>query len=365
MIKRFFIVLLVLAGMFGGIAYMKYQQYQAMSAQMAKPQPPAVVASAVAEQESWTPYLHAIGSLVASEGVAVTNEIKGQVSAIHFRSGKRVEEGEALIQLEDSVDRAELDGLIAARRLAEIHFERMARLYKRDSVSKSDYDTARAELDAAKAAVTAKRAAIRKKAVRAPFAGLLGIRQVDLGQYLEPGSPIVSLQALDPIYVDYALPEREFKRVHTGQRVELTVQAYAGERFEGTISALGASVDTGTRNIRIRATVENPDGRLRPGMFAEVDTALPERTGVLTVPRTAVTYNPYGDALFVIEEGEDGLVANRRQVETGEVRAGRVEIVSGLEPGERVVRAGHQKLRNGQRIQIDDSVELKDEVGQS
>ncbi|HKJ77699.1 MAG TPA: efflux RND transporter periplasmic adaptor subunit, partial [Gammaproteobacteria bacterium] len=210
MIKRFILVILVLAAVFGGIFAYKYQQMQKMAAEMEKPRPPATVASAVVQKEDWTPYLNAVGSLVASQGVDVTTEVPGQVSAIRFRSGQAVEEGEPIVQLDDSVDRADLQGLVAERRLAEVQFERMSRLYKQQSVSKSDYDEARAKLDAARARVTAKRAVIRKKAIRAPFAGRLGIRKVDLGEYLEPGTAVVGLQALDPIHVDYSLPEHHF-----------------------------------------------------------------------------------------------------------------------------------------------------------
>lgn len=363
MIKRFILVILVLAAVFGGIFAYKYQQMQKMEAEMAQPQPPAAVASAVVQREDWTPYLNAVGSLAASQGVAVTTEVPGQVAAIHFRSGQEVAEGDRLLQLDDSVDRADLEGLVADRRLAEVQFQRMARLYERDSVSKSDYDEARARLDAAQAAVAAKRASIRKKAIRAPFGGHLGIRKVDVGQFLEPGMSIVTLQALDPIYVDYSLPERYFARLHEGQGVELTVQSYPDRRFEGTITAIEPGIDTGTRNARVQATVDNPEGILRPGMFAQVRTVLPRREGVLTLPRTAVTYNTYGDSVFVIEEEDGEQVAQRRQIQTGEVRDGRVEVVSGLEEGETVVRAGHQKLRNGQRVRIDDSVELNGTPG--
>ena len=365
MIKRFILVILVLAAVFGGIFFYKYQQMQKMAAQMEQPQPPATVASAGVQKEDWTPYLNAVGSLVASQGVDVTTEVPGQVSAIRFRSGQKVEAGEPILQLDDSVDRADLDGLVAERTLAEVQFERMERLYKQQSVSRSDYDEARAKLDAARARVTAKRAVIRKKAIRAPFTGHLGIRKVDLGEYLEPGTAVVGLQALDPIYVDYSLPEHHFARLHAEQAVDLTVRAHPGQRFEGRITAINPGVDPGTRNVRIRATVDNPEGLLRPGMFAQVRTVLPRREGILTVPRTAVTYNTYGDSVFVIEQKDGQKTVQRRQIRTGEVRAGRVEVVSGLAEGETVVSAGHQKLRNGQPVQIDNTVELSGTPGPS
>lgn len=366
MIKRLILVLIALVLIFGGIFGWKYKQMQQMAAQMAKPQPPATIASAEVQAETWSPYLFSVGSLVATQGVHVNNEVAGQIRAISFTSGQRVEEGEVLVQLDDSVDRADLEGLIAERRLAELQFKRMERLYKQKSASRADYDEALAKLDRARAQVAAKRAVIAKKKIRAPFAGLLGIRQVDVGEYLAPGSQVVSLQALDPIYLDYSLPEQHIGKLREGQPVELTVQAYEDTVFKGRISALNPGIDPGTRSVRIRATLNNPHGRLRPGMFAEVRTQLPERENVLTVPRTAITYNPYGDSVFVIQEGEGenegDLIVQRRQVETGNVREGRVEVIAGLEAGERIVRAGHQKLRNGQTVQIDDSVELQEQV---
>ncbi len=362
MIKRLILVLFALALVFGGIFGWKYMQMRQMAAQMAKPRPPEVVASAQARAERWQPYLFSVGSLVAVQGIYVNNEVPGQVSAIEFQSGQRVRAGEQLLQLEDSVDRADLEGLIAERRLAELQFKRMERLYKQKTVSRADYDEAQARLDSAQAQVEAKRALIRKKKIRAPFDGLLGIRQVDLGQYLAPGSQIVLLQSLAPIYVDFSLPERHFAQLAERQRVVLTVQAHTDRRFEGRISAINPGIDPGTRSARIRAALDNPDGLLRPGMFAEVRTELPEREDVLTVPRTAITYNPYGDSVFVIEEKDGELVVQRRQVQAGEVREGRVEIVEGLAIGERVVSAGHQKLRNGQKVKIDNSVELDEQV---
>jgi membrane fusion protein (multidrug efflux system) len=203
---------------------------------------------------------------------------------------------------------------------------------------------------------------IAKKRITAPFSGWLGIRQVDLGEYLQPGAAIVPLQALDPLYVDYSLPERHLDLISVHQAVEIEVQAFAGEIFTGRISAVNPGIDPGTRSLRIRATLENPQSRLRPGMFAEVRTVLPQRPGVLTLPRTAITYNPYGDSVFVIQEGETGPSVQRRQVETGGVRNGRVEIVHGLQAGERVVIAGQVKLRNDQAVVVDNSIALEPQI---
>jgi len=363
-LKRLILVILALAILFGGVFGWKYYTGTRMAAMMAAPPPPATVAAATVETESWRPYLSAVGSLTATQGVFVSNEIAGQVRAIHFESGQQVSAGDLLVQLDDEVDRAELAGLVAAQRLGEITFERAARLVKEKSVSRSEYDQARAALDSAASLVASKQAIIRKKAVRAPFTGELGIRQVDLGQYLAPGAEIVSLQSLDPIYADYSLPERYLGDLAVGQAIEVDVQAYPQSHFTGRIDAISPRIAAGTRSIRVRARLENPAKQLRPGMFAEVRTLLPPRSGVLTLPERAISYNPYGNSVFVIEDRDGQLVVQRRQIETGEVRERRVEIRAGLAAGDRVVSAGHNKLRNGQPVVIDNVVELTGEMGE-
>lgn len=357
MIVRFILMLTILGLVFGGIFSWKQQQMEQMAA-MRGQQPPATVAAARVHEESWRPHFSSVGSLVASEGVSVTNEVAGQVRKIHFKSGQQVEEGDLLLELDDSVDRAELAGALAEQRLAEIRFNRARDLLERNAVSKADYDEARANLDNAKARVQSRRELVAKKKIRAPFSGRLGIRQVDVGQFLSPGSAIVPLQALDPIYVDYSLPEQHLNRLHPGQELTLSVKAWPDRVFHGEISAINPGIDPQTRNVRIRGTLDNPEQQLRPGMFAEVQTLLPVRKDVLTLPRTAITYATYGESVFLIQEQDGGLVVNRRQVTVGETRDGRVEIVSGLEAGDRVVSAGQVKLRNGQPVVIDNSVEL-------
>lgn len=358
MIKRLVLVLLALGLTFGGIFGWKYYQMQQQAAQAATPPPPATVAATHVRTQTWQSYLHAIGSLVAIQGIQVNNEVPGQVKEIAFKSGDKINKGEILLQLDDSVDQAELAGLIADQRLAELQFRRMAKLYSEQSVSRAELDEAKARLENTEAQVASKQALINKKRIRAPFSGSLGIRQVDLGEYLAPGSPIVPLQALDPIYVDYSLPEQHFDKLSVGQQVLLEVPAYPGDTFEGRIVAINPGVDRGTRSVRVRALLNNPKFRLRPGMFAEVRTVLSERHDVLTLPRTAVTYNPYGDAVFVIQEQNQALVVQRKQVTTGQTRDGSVEIIKGLAQGQRVVSVGQVKLRNGQQVTISESNEL-------
>jgi len=359
-IKRLLIMLLALVVVFGGIFAWKFHRIMQMAGKGGPP--PATVASSKVESQNWQPYLHAVGSLVASQGVYVSNELEGKVQDIEFESGSVAKKGQLLVKLDDSVDQADLKGLIAEEHLANIRFQRAERLLKQHSVSQSDFDEARANLDSARANVESKKQTIELKALRAPFSGLLGIRQVDLGQYLAKGSQIVSLQSLDPIYVDFSLPERYLSQLSQGQEVKVAVQAFPGETFSGRISAIEPRVDAGTRNVRIRATLANADGKLRPGMFANVRVVQPAQQDILTLPRTAVSYNPYGDMVFVIDHKDGKLVVQSRQVETGDTRDGRVEITKGLKAGEEVVRTGQIKLRNGMQVVIDNSVKLDKQI---
>jgi membrane fusion protein (multidrug efflux system) len=320
------------------------------------------VAAADVQAETWQPYLAAVGSLVANQGILVTTEVAGKVSAIRFESGQQVEAGTVLLEIDDSVEQAELEGIVAERRLAEQQFKRREELLDSKTISRSDVDEARLRLENAAAQLAAKRAVIAKKRITAPFSGWLGIRRVDLGEYVQPGTTIVPLEALQPIYVDYALPERHLDQISVGQAVEIEVQAYPAEIFTGRIAAVNPGIDPGTRSLQVRAELENPQARLRPGMFAEVRTVLPQRPAVLTVPQTAITYNPYGDSVFVIQQGESGASVQRRQVATGGVRNGRVEIVQGLQSGERVVIAGQVKLRNDQAVVVDNSIVLDTQI---
>ena len=363
MIKRLLIVLVLLALVFGGIFGWKYYSMQQMAAQASHGQPAATVASATVRQEQWEPTLYAIGNLTAIQGVDVANEVAGIVDSVNFESGQQVKKGDVLVKLDDRTDRAELQGLVAQRRLAEVQFDRLKKLLAQKSTSKSQYDEAQAQLQSAQAQVDAKRTVIDKKSLSAPFSGQVGIRKVDVGQYLPPGTAVVTLQALDSLYVDFSLPERDIAQVSPGQAVKVTVQAYPNREFTGKISAISPKVESGTRSLQLRATVPNSDKLLRPGMFANVHVQLPTRNSVLTVPRTAITYNPYGDSVFLIVEQDGKKVVQRRQVETGEVREGQVEISKGLKAGDVVVRAGQVKLRNGQPVTIDNSVELKPKQG--
>ncbi len=355
MLLRLLLVLLFLGAILGGIFGFKHMQMQQQAAEGGPP-PPAVVAAAEIQQDDWHPRLTAVGSLVATQGIFVTNEVAGQVREIHFESGQSVEKGDLLVQLDDSVDQADLRGLIAQRDLAEIKVGRFGKLLKDRSASQSDYDEASAELDSAKAAVAAKEALIAQKRITAPFSGQLGIRILDLGEFLAPGSQIVPLDALQPIYADYSLPERHLPLIAVGNEVLVKVAAYPNKEFPGTIMAINPGVDEKTRAIKIRAMLQNEERQLRPGMFAEIGTLLPAREQLLTLPRTAIAFAPYGDSVFLVKEQNGQTMVERRPVTTGQAKGGRVEIIDGLVAGDRVVMGGQTKLRNGQPVTVDNSV---------
>ena len=356
MIKRLAVVLAFLALVFGGVFGWKYLQMQNQAAANAGP-PAAIVSTRLVTGERWQPTLEAIGSIMPTRGVVVSAEVPGIVREIYFDSGQHIDEGELLIELDVDVDKAELDALQADRRLAEITRNRLSQIVSDNLGSRSDLDEAQAKLDRTEAEIAAKQAMIRKKSIRTPFAGELGIRIINPGQYLAPGDEIVQLVGLDPIYAEYSLPERHLSELHVGQKVSVKVQAYPDTVFEGSIHAISPSIQTASRSVRIRALIENADRRLRPGMFAEVDTLLEERDRVLTLPERAVTYNPYGESVFVVNEAEGTKTVALTQIKTGQVRDGRVEIISGLDEGTEVVSDGHNKLRNGQAISVDNSVD--------
>ncbi len=362
---RLILVLIFLAAVLGGIFGWKYYQFQQMSAQLSQPQPPATVSATRAREASWQPSIRAVGSLTAVNGIDITTEVAGKVRALAFESGARVSAGDTLVRLDDSVDRAALDGLVADRELARVQFERSSNLLPKRAVSQSQFDEAKAKYQAAQAQVAEQQARLAKMTITAPFDGLLGISQVDVGEYLSPGQKIVTLTTLDPIYVDYAVPERRFSELSVGRAVEVRVDAYPGRTFSGEISAIDSGVDEGTRTVDVRATLRNENRALRPGMFAEVETLEPRKRNVVTVPRTAVSTNTYGDFVFAITENDAGdLVAQRRSVTTGVSRDGRIEITDGLAGGDRVVSAGLVKLRDGQKVTIDNGVSLDGEVAE-
>lgn len=358
MFFRYFLMLLVVAALIGGLALTKQRQIAEMQRTFSKPQPPTEVAVATVTRKAWQRIIPGTGSLTAVQDAFVTNEVPGLVAAIHFESGQFVNKGDVLLSLDATVDNAVLQGLSAEQKLAELQYQRAQKLVRDRTMSQSQYDEAAANRDRVAANVEAQRARIAKKTVRAPFSGTLGIRRVDLGDYLPEGSSIVALQTLDPMYLDSAVPERFLPLLKVGQEVRLRVQAYGDERFTGRLLAIEPGVDPATRMVRVRAELANPDLRLRPGMFAEVEAVEEATQDVLVVPETAITYSPYGNSVFVISEGKDGAVVDRRQVETGAVRNSEVAVTEGLKADERVVAVGQNKLRNGMRVKVVDDKAL-------
>lgn len=363
MLKRIIITLIGLIVLIGGLAGIKGLQIKRMIAHGDNFVPPSeVVTTAKAKNDSWESLLTAVASLEAVQGVVVTSELTGKVVHITFEPGTMVKAGDLLVQQDTSVESAQLRAAEAEVALAKINFERTKKLVANKTVSQSDFDNVDAQLKQAVALADNIRAVIGKKTIRAPFAGRLGIRQVNLGQTLNEGDEIVSLQSLDPIYVNFLLPQQRLAQVHPGFAIRLTTDAFPGQVVSGKITAINPQVDVDTRNIRIQATVENPAERLRPGMYVNVSVVLPDRIEALTIPATAVLYAPYGDSVFVVEEKKNdanepsGLVLNQKFVRLGEKRGDYVSVVSGLKQGETVVSTGVFKLRNGQAVVIDNTL---------
>jgi membrane fusion protein (multidrug efflux system) len=359
MSKRSITAITTLAFIAVVIATFFYWQSQ-QQAMAPRGRPPAVISATEVIQEYWQPSLQSVGSLVARHGIEITTEVNGIVSDIVFQSGQPVEQNQVLLKLDKSVDLAALEALRAERKLTQVRFNRAKDLLKKQVTSKSEFDEAQARYEAATARVKQQEAIIQRKEIHAPFSGLAGIRQVSLGQFIEVGDPVVSLQALDPIYVDYTLPERHLTRVQTGQVVKVKLDALPEQVFTGKVTALESGIDTGTRTLKVRASLANPDKLMRPGMFAQVETLTGEAQPVLTLPRTAISFNTYGNSVFVIHKNAQGaLTVKRSTVQTGEVREGRV-VVKGLPAGTQVVRSGLVKLRDGSAVKIDNQVKLDD-----
>lgn len=325
--------------------------------------PPETVTTAEVQAQSWETLLTSVGSLEAVQGVTVSAELPGKVVKLGFESGVMAARGDILLEQDTTSERARLPGAEASVALAKSNLKRAGELLREKFISQAEYDRAEAEYRVAVAAAGEIRTIIAKKTIRAPFSGRLGIRLVNLGEILQEGDDIVSLQALDPIYVNFLLPQQQLVRIGRGFPVRVTTDALPGESIEGRITAINPEVDAATRNIRVQATADNPSERLRPGMFANVAVVLPEHSEVLTIPATAVLYAPYSDSVFVVEEEKDektgrpALVLRQQLVRLGEKQGDFVAVVSGLKEGERVVSTGVFKLRNGQAVVVDNTLE--------
>jgi membrane fusion protein, multidrug efflux system len=362
MAKRMFVMLTVTLLFVAGLGFVKFKQIQTAIAQGAAFQPPPeAVTTVVAAQERWPSTLDAIGTMAAVRGVTVSADLAGIVDEILFESGQSVQEGQVLVVLDTRQEQAQMAAAEAQRVLTRLNFNRMQELLDQKVVSKAEYDSATAESRQAEARVGEIRAAIERKTIRAPFTGILGIRQVNKGQYLTGGDPVVPLQALNPIYVNFGVPQQAIAQVHVGGGVRITTENLANLAFEGRIIAIDSVVDETTRNIRVQATLANPAGTLRPGMFVQTQMALGADQPVVALPASAVSYAPYGDSVFVVTDMKDdkghAYRGVRQQfVKLGPARGDQIAVVSGVSAGDEVVTSGVFKLRNGAAVQINNTV---------
>jgi membrane fusion protein (multidrug efflux system) len=395
--KRMLIMIGAVLGLIALIAGIKVLSIMKMMASF-KPPPPAVVTTAKATYQEWQPELRGVGTLRALRGADLALDIAGLVTAVNVKSGQEVKAGQLLLQLRDTEDVAQLHQLEATEALAEVTYARAQAQAAVQVISKADYDTAAANLKSSQAAVAQQKVLVSKKQLRAPFAGRAGIVTINPGTYLNAGTVIVTLQELDPIYVDFHLPQRNLAELHVGQRITLTLDAFAGRAFEGVVSAVSPKIDADTRNVQIEGKVPNHDRILTPGMFANVSVDAGAQKNYLTLPQTAVVFNPYGETVFIVQSkreadkavadaavqdadpgdpapqktsqkksgppqpqiGEDALVVRQVFVTTGPTRGDQVSVLKGLREGDVVVSSGQIKLKNGAPVRIDNRVQPSD-----
>jgi RND family efflux transporter MFP subunit len=358
--RRFIITGAILLVVFGGLAGFNYVLKPEIIRQVIAglPVPAVPVTIAVAKVEQWRGEISAIGTVEAVRGVTLSPQVAGRVEAVMFRSGQSVKAGESLLKLDDSIERAQLAEAQADLRLKELVLSRNKELAQRGNAPQANLDRALAERDVAQAQTERIRAQIAQKTITAPFDGRLGIRMVNLGQFLPAGTPIVSLQSIDPVYVNFSVSERDLPRVSVGQTVRVTIDGLGERRFAGTVTSLEAKIDHATRNLLVQATLENHEGLLVPGMFAHVRLELSEQRSVVVIPETAVTYSLYGDAVYVVVEkaakdGKPQLTVERRFVRVDERRAGATGLREGVKAGERVVTSGQLRLQPDTPVVID------------
>jgi len=385
MILRFVLVGIALIVVVGALVGMNFKRDQIVAEIFANQQmPPVPISAAKAEAKTWTDYLEGIGSVSAVEGIEVASEVAGTVKSIDFKPNDTIQAGQRLVQLDDSIDQADVRLYQAAMDLAQRVLDRVSSLRSRGNAPQADLDSANAELLKAQAQIARAQATIDKKAVMAPFAGIVGIRKIDIGRYVAPGDALVTLQRLDQVYADFTLPEQAFSRISQGQKVEVRADAFPDEVFRGEVSGIEPVVDAASRMVKVRATIDNPGLKLRPGFFANVRLILPDRPNVVTVPQTAITFSLYGDTVFVIREKQaeagqqpadqpaekpaasgDGsqppagpqLAVEQVFVRVGKRQGNVAEIIEGVKAGDQVVTSGQLKLQNGFPVVIDNSVD--------
>ncbi len=363
MAKRMILMLVLMTIFTGVLGFVKVKQFQAMAGQFAAMQPPPdAVTTIVADREKWPAMLSAIGTVAAVQGVTVSADLPGIVDRIAFESGRAVDQGDVLVELDTRQEQAQLAAAEAQLEVTRLNFERMQGLVEQDAVSRAEFDNAAAAHKRAEAGVREIRATIGRKTVRAPFSGVLGIRQVNLGQYLTGGDPVVPLQSLNPIYVNFGVPQQDAARMQGGRRVRVTVGELGELEFTGRVSAVDAVVDEATRNVQVQATLANPGGKLRPGMFVQAQVILDADHTVVALPASAISYAPYGDSVFIVSDlktpdGKTYRGVRQQVVKLGAARGDRVAVLSGINPGEEVVTSGVFKLRNGAPVRVNNTVQ--------
>ncbi len=329
---------------------------------------PQTVSTTKAVTSDWQPQLEAVGSLRAVRGADLSLEVAGVVEELHFESGEDIEKGKVLVRLRDEDDVAKLKSLEAVAELSQINYDRDLKQLAAKAVAQAIVDNDAANLRNNRAQVEQQQAIVDKKVLRAPFSGHLGVRQVDVGQYLAPGTVIVTLQALDPIYVDFLLPQQSLDKIKVGQPVQVHIDTWPDKNFRGKITAINPKVEATSRNVQVRAKLPNPDHTLLPGMFATVDIDVGTMERLVTLPQTAISYNPYGNLVYVVDDkgkGPDGkpqLVARQTFVTTGATRGDQVSVLKGIKEGDTIVTGGQMKLRNGAPLAINNTVQLKDDA---
>jgi len=363
MLKRMILMLIVTAAFIAALGLVKFRQIQEAMGQAAAFQPPPeAVTTVVAPMERWPATLSAIGTIAPVQGVTVSADLPGIIDRIAFESGGSLHEGDVLVQLDTRQEQAQLAAVEAERDLARLNFERLEGLVKDGAISRADYDRAAAEQKQTEAKVGEIQATIARKTIRAPFSGVLGIRQVNLGQYLSAGDAVVPLQSLDPIYVNFSVPQQDAGQVHTGHNVRVTTGDLAKIEYAGRITAINSIVDEATRNIQLQATLANPKGALRPGMFVQAEVLLGASRPVVTLPGSAISYAPYGDSVFVVtdlkdQKGQTYRGVRQQFVKLGASRGDQIAVLSGLKAGEEIVSSGVFKLRNGASVLVNNKVQ--------
>ena len=363
MAKRMFFMLGVVVVVVAGLGFVKYRQIQTAIAQGSSfAPPPDAVTTVVAKSETWPSTLNVIGTTAAIQGVTVSADLPGAVDKIHFESGQAVHAGDILVELDTRQERAQLAAAESDRDLARINSDRDQQLVKEGVVARNQYDNSSAQQKSTEAKVGEIRATIDRKTIKAPFSGILGIRQINLGQYLAAGQAIVSLQAFNPIYVNFGVPQQESSLVQAGRTLRLTSDDVPGVEFAGRVTAIDSVVNEATRNIQVQATLANPGGKLRPGMFVHVELKLGASRDVISLPASAINYAPYGDSVFVVADLKDPKGKSYRGVRQQFVkvegsRGDQVAVVSGLKSGDEVVSSGVFKLRNGAAVQVNNKVQ--------